>query len=112
MVDSYDATTSRFAGVSAENNGGPLAGARAATSEQRPGHDGRAGRGLTERCVVQSYDAPSGTATVQMLGALSRVIGPIAVSNGLPTAGIVGRAGLVVLLDVHNPADAVLVATW
>lgn len=111
MADSYDAAT-RFAGVVQDRPPYAAGGGRAEQEQEQARRDGRAGAGLTERCVVQSYDAGSGTATVQLLGTLARTIGPIAVSLGLPTAGIVGRAGLVVLLDAHNPADAVLVATW
>ena len=67
---------------------------------------------LTERGTVSSYDAGANTAQVQLVGSLNRLIGPVPVSLGLPTASLAGKNCLVVLLDVHNPSDAVVVAAW
>jgi hypothetical protein len=43
---------------------------------------------------------------------LNRLIGPVPVSLGIPTASLAGKTCLVVLLDAHNPSDAVVVAAW
>ena len=88
-------------------------------SEHRTGHPAqhhqrtaRATHLLTERGTVSSYDAGANTAQVQLVGSLNRLIGPVPVSLGLPTASLAGKNCLVVLLDVHNPSDAVVVAAW
>lgn len=62
--------------------------------------------------MVSAYNAGSNTATVQLVGTLTRLIGPLPVSLAVPTAGLAGKNCLVVLLDAHNPSDAVLVASW
>ena len=67
---------------------------------------------LTERGTISSYDAGSNTAQVQLVGSLNRLIGPVPVSLGLPPASLAGKNCLVVLLDAHNPSDAVVVAAW
>ena len=72
----------------------------------------RAGHLLAERGTVSSYDAGSNTAQVQLVGSLNRLIGPVPVSLGLPTAALAGKSCLVVLLDAHNPSDVVVVAAW
>jgi hypothetical protein len=67
---------------------------------------------LAERGTVSSYDAGSNTAQVQLVGSLNRLIGPVPVSLGIPTPSLAGKNCLVVLLDAHNPSDAVVVAAW
>ena len=88
-------------------------------SEHRSGHPARhhqrtarAAHLLAERGTVSSYDAGSNTAQVQLVGSLNRLIGPVPVSLGIPTASLAGKNCLVMLLDTHNPSDAVLVAAW
>jgi hypothetical protein len=72
----------------------------------------RAAHLLAERGTVSSYDAGSNTAQVQLVGSLNRLIGPVPVSLGIPTASLAGKNCLVMLLDAHNPSDAVVVAAW
>jgi hypothetical protein len=91
----------------------------AAGSGRRTGHPAqhhkrtaRATHLLTERGTVASYDGGSNTAQVQLVGSLNRLIGSVPVSLGVPTASLAGKNCLVVLLDIHNPSDAVLVAAW
>jgi hypothetical protein len=78
-------------------------------------HDQRTARAahlLAERGTVSSYDAGSNTAQVQLIGSLNRLIGPVPVSLGIPTPSLAGKNCLVMLLDAHNPSDAVVVAAW
>jgi len=98
------------------SGGGELPYAR---SGHRGGHPAqhhhrtaRAAQLLAERGTVASYDAGANTAQVQLVGSLNRLIGPLPVSLGIPTASLAGKNCLVVLLDVHNPSDAVVVAAW
>jgi hypothetical protein len=49
---------------------------------------------------------------VQLVGSLNRLIGPVPVSLGIPTQSLAGKTCLVMLLDAHNPSDAVVVAAW
>ncbi|HKC76213.1 MAG TPA: hypothetical protein VKF37_18735 [Chloroflexota bacterium] len=72
----------------------------------------RAAHLLAERGTVSSYDAGSNTAQVQLVGSLNRLIGPVPVSLGIPTVSLAGKNCLVMLLDAHNPSDAVVVAAW
>ena len=72
----------------------------------------RAAHLLAERGTVSSYDAGSNTAQVQLVGSLNRLTGPVPVSLGIPTASLAGKNCLVMLLDAHNPSDAVVVAAW
>jgi hypothetical protein len=72
----------------------------------------RAAHLLAERGTVSSYDAGSNTAQVQLVGSLNRLIGPVPVSLGIPTPSLAGKNCLVMLLDAHNPSDAVVVAAW
>jgi hypothetical protein len=72
----------------------------------------RAAQLLAERGTVSSYDAGSNTAQVQLVGSLNRLIGPVPVSLGIPTPSLAGKNCLVMLLDAHNPSDAVVVAAW
>ena len=51
----------------------------------------RAARLLTERGTVASYDAGANTAQVQLVGSLDRLIGPLPVSLGIPTAYLAGK---------------------
>ena len=88
-------------------------------SEHRTGHPAqhhqrtaRAAHLLAERGTVSSYDAGSNTAQVQLVGSLNRLIGPVPVSLGIPTPSLAGKNCLVMLLDAHNPSDAVVVAAW
>ena len=87
-------------------------GRRTAHPAQHHHRTARAAPLLTERGTVSAYDAGSNTAQVQLVGSLNRLIGPVPVSLGLPTASLAGKNCLVVLLDVHNPSDAVVVAAW
>jgi hypothetical protein len=72
----------------------------------------RAAHLLAERGTVSSYDPGSNTAQVQLVGSLNRLIGPVPVSLGIPTPSLAGKNCLVMLLDAHNPSDAVVVAAW
>lgn len=68
---------------------------------------------VAEAGTVASYDAASGTAMVRMAGAPARLIGPARVTACAPRDFLIaGAACLVVLLDPHNPADAVVAALW
>lgn len=63
--------------------------------------------------TIASYDDATGTALVTPTGSPDRLVGPLAVTAGLPRdAEIVGAACLVVELDPYNPADGVAAAVW
>lgn len=95
-------------------------GASGAVQPRAPRVDGarhhertaRSSHALLERGTVGSYDAGSNTAEVQLVGSESRLVGAVPVSLAVPTVGIAGKECLVALLDAHNPADGVVVATW
>jgi len=68
---------------------------------------------LVEAGTVATYDPVGGTAMVRLEGAPSRLIGPARVTACAPRdLTITGASCLVVLLDPHNPADAVVAALW
>lgn len=68
---------------------------------------------LVEAGSIASYDAASGTALVRLAGAPARLIGPARVTACAPRdLALVGASCLTVLLDRHNPGDAVVVAVW
>jgi len=68
---------------------------------------------LIEAGTVATYDPGGGTAMVRLAGAPARLIGPARVTACAPRdLAIAGASCLVVLLDPHNPADAVVVALW
>ena len=68
---------------------------------------------LVERGTVATYDPASGAAMVRLAGAPARLIGPARVTGCAPRdLTVAGASCLVVLLDPHNPADAVVVALW
>lgn len=67
----------------------------------------------TELGLIAGYDAASGTATVQLLGSPTRLIGPMPLTACAPRdLTLVGASCLVVLLDAHNPRDGVVAAVW
>lgn len=67
----------------------------------------------TELGQIAAYDPASGTATVQVLGSLARLVGPVPVTACAPRdLTLIGASCLVVLLDAHNPRDGVVVAIW
>jgi len=68
---------------------------------------------LVEAGTVATYDPVSGTAMVRLEGAPTRLIGPARVTACAPRdLMITGASCLVILLDPHNPADAVVAALW
>ena len=68
---------------------------------------------LVEAGTVATYDPVGGTAMVRLEGAPTRLIGPARVTACAPRdLMITGASCLVVLLDPHNPADAVVAALW
>jgi len=68
---------------------------------------------LVETGTVATYDPVGGTAMVRLEGAPTRLIGPARVTACAPRdLTIAGASCLVVLLDPHNPADAVVAALW
>lgn len=67
----------------------------------------------TELGQIIGYDPSSGTATVQLLGSTTQVVGPLTMTSCAPRdLVLVGASCLVVLLDAHNPRDGVVVAVW
>ncbi len=94
--------------------GGTSAGqhARAAHPARQRRPTARVAAGLIELGVVQAYDAASNRAWVALRGTINRLVGPLPVADGAPTAAIVGAACLVVALDAHNPTDGVVAAVW
>lgn len=73
----------------------------------------RLGEQLSELGVIQSYDAGSNTAGVQLLGAQADVVGPLAVNKAIDAGLLVaGAQCLVILMDSANPADGVVVSVW
>ena len=95
--------------------GRPHTGGSGRRTEHPAQHHQRTARAahlLAERGTVSSYDAGSNTAQVQLVGSLNRLIGPVPVSLGIPTPSLAGKNCLVMLLDAHNPSDAVVVAAW
>jgi hypothetical protein len=84
-----------------------------AESGSRAVSGARLGEQLSELGVLQSYDSDSNTAMVQLLGAQSNVVGPLAVSKGLSSSVLVaGAQCLVVLMDADNISDGTLVSVW
>ena len=88
-----------------------------ATSESAGGSRAVSGARLSDEYselgVLQSYDAGSNTAMVQLLGAQSNVVGPLAVNKAIGSGLLVaGAQCLVVLLDADNPSDGALVSVW
>jgi len=68
---------------------------------------------LVEVGTIATYDPVGGTAMVRLEGALTRLIGPARVTACAPRdLTVTGASCLVVLLDPHNPADAVVAALW
>jgi hypothetical protein len=62
---------------------------------------------------IVSYDPATNTASVLLLGSLTRLVGPVPVTACAPRdLTLAGASCLVVLLDVHNPRDGVIVAVW
>lgn len=69
--------------------------------------------GLHELGLIQSYDAGTNTALVQLAGATPNTLGPIALSKGLaPALAVAGARCMVQLLDAINPADGSIIAIW
>ena len=65
------------------------------------------------RGTVQSFDAGTYEATVQVAGSLSVWLGKVTVARNIPTAEMVsGRGCAVVFFDPVNPTDAVLIAVY
>lgn len=129
LAPSHDVAHSRFHGAHqsarhagvfhAHRSSGHAGHARTGTHHRSTGHPAkhhrataRASHALSERGTVIGYQAGPNTATVQLLGTLNRAVAGIPVSLAVPTTGIVNKNCLVALLDAHNPADAVLIATW
>jgi hypothetical protein len=62
---------------------------------------------------IVSYDPATNTASVLLLGSLTRIVGPVPVTACAPRdLALAGASCLVVLLDAHNPRDGVVVAVW
>lgn len=83
------------------------------TSSDRHLPHARRAAPATEVGQIAAYDAASGTATVQLLGSPTRLVGPIPLTACAPRdLTLVGASCLVLLLDAHNPRDGVVVAVW
>lgn len=63
--------------------------------------------------ILKSYDGTAKTASVQLIGALSRWLDNVPVNLGLATGEwTAGRFVLVAFPEPNNPALAVVIAVW
>ncbi|HVA91977.1 MAG TPA: hypothetical protein VNL71_19290 [Chloroflexota bacterium] len=102
----------RFTGADASASGGVVEG------DIRPGQSrlhrkARAGAQRIEVGTIVSYDGPTHTAMVRLIGAQTNLVGPLPLSQGLsPALAVTGAGCLAVLLDETNPSDAVIAAIY
>ena len=65
------------------------------------------------RAIVRAYDAGTDTATIELVGAITAHLASIPVAYEINAANMTaGALVLVVLLDGHNPAQAVVVSVY
>ena len=68
---------------------------------------------MEKRGIVQSFDAGTYKATIQISGSLSVWLGEVRVSRNIPASEMVsGRSCAIIFFDESNPDDAVLVAVY
>lgn len=65
------------------------------------------------RGILRAFDAPSSTATLEVIGSPDAYLTAVPVNRGLAVAELVaGRIVLLILFDEHNPADAMVTGVF